>query len=323
MINQLDTEAFLWLNSFNNDYLDSIMLWITARNSWIPMYVIIVGVIIWSQKRKSIGILLMIIFSIIISDQVCSSILKPLIHRLRPCHEPSVQHLVHLIGNCGGQFGFCSSHAANTFALVTSLIFLFGKQFSRLNYLYVWAIIVSYSRIYVGVHYPLDVLAGAGIGVLAALFCYKLYSHYFSKKTMKKFKITLIIFFLTFFFSAKINSNIMIDESEKIVGIWLTDDKMSKIQIYKTNNQFFGKIIWMSTVESKEELKIKPNIGYQIFKKFTFEGKNIWSGGQVSDPRSGMTVSGKMTLKDENTLNVRGYLGAPMFGKTVILLRVE
>lgn len=178
MINQLDTQAFLWLNSIHNDFFDPIMAWISGRNSWFPMYTIIVGSIIWLQKRKSVGILLMIIFSIIISDQVCSSILKPLIHRLRPCHEPAIQHLVHVVGNCGGQFGFCSSHAANTFALVTCLVLLFGKQFASLKYLYIWAIIVSYSRIYVGVHYPLDVLAGAGIGVLASLFCHKIYHIY-------------------------------------------------------------------------------------------------------------------------------------------------
>lgn len=123
--------------------------------------------------------------------------------------------------------------------------------------------------------------------------------------------------------SFKINSKIMIDESEKIIGVWYTDDKTSKIQIYKNEGQYFGKIIWLANIESNVELKIKPQIGYQIFKKFIFEAKNVWSGGQVSDPISGMTVSGKMTLKNENTLSVRGYIGAPMFGKTVILSRVE
>ena len=140
---------------------------------------------------------------------------------------------------------------------------------------------------------------------------------------MKNLRILLIISFLITSFSSKINSNVVTDEAEKIVGIWFTDDKTSKIQIYKNDSQYFGKIIWMASKESKEELKVKPKVGYQIFRKFTFEGKNVWSGGQVSDPRSGMTVSGKMTLKDENTLNVRGYVGAPMFGKTVVLLRVE
>ncbi len=140
---------------------------------------------------------------------------------------------------------------------------------------------------------------------------------------MKKIKISLIISLIITSFSAKINSSIISDDSQKIVGVWFTDDKTSKIQIYKNENQYFGKIIWLAALESKEELKLKPKIGYQIFRKFTFEGKNVWSGGQVSDPRSGMTVSGKMTLKNENTLNVRGYLGMPMFGKTVVLLRVE
>jgi undecaprenyl-diphosphatase len=186
MINQLDTQAFLWLNSLHNDFFDPMMLWITSRNSWFPMYAAIIGSIVWTHKRKSIGILLMIIFSVIISDQVCSSILKPLIQRLRPCHEPTIQNLVHLVGNCGGQFGFCSSHAANTFALVTCLILLFGKQFTGIKYLYIWAIIVSYSRIYVGVHYPLDILAGAGIGVIASLFCHKIYHYYLSKTFHEK-----------------------------------------------------------------------------------------------------------------------------------------
>ena len=140
---------------------------------------------------------------------------------------------------------------------------------------------------------------------------------------MKNLKAIVIIIFLITSFSSKINSKAATDEAEKIVGIWFTDDKTSKIQIYKSESQYFGKIIWMASKESKEELKVKPKVGYQIFRKFTFEGKNVWSGGQVSDPRSGMTVSGKMTLKDKNTLNVRGYVGAPMFGKTVVLLRVE
>ncbi len=186
MINQLDTEAFLWLNSLHTDNIDNIMLWITGRNSWFPMYVFIIGIIVWKQKRKSIVIILTIILSVTISDQICSSVLKPLIHRFRPCHEPSIQHLVHLVGNCGGQFGFCSSHSANTFALITCLILLFGKQFIEIKYLYVWAIIVSYSRVYVGVHYPLDVLAGAGIGVLVSLFCYKIYHYYLSKTSHEK-----------------------------------------------------------------------------------------------------------------------------------------
>jgi uncharacterized protein (DUF2147 family) len=137
---------------------------------------------------------------------------------------------------------------------------------------------------------------------------------------VKNLKLSLIALSIFSLFSFK---NINSDESEKIVGIWFTENNSSKIQIYKTDNQYFGKIIWLAPKSEKEDLKVKPTLGYQIFRKFTYESKNLWSGGQVSDPRSGMTVSGKMTLKDDKTLSVRGYVGAPMFGKTVILKRAE
>ncbi|MES2519208.1 MAG: DUF2147 domain-containing protein [Bacteroidota bacterium] len=135
-----------------------------------------------------------------------------------------------------------------------------------------------------------------------------------------KFIISFICFLSLLSFKT---DKITTDDSEKIIGVWFTDDKTSKIQIYKLESQYFGKIIWLAPKATKEDLKVKPNVGYQIFRKFVFEGKNVWSGGQVSDPRSGMTVSGKMTLKNENTLNVRGYVGSPIFGKTVILIRAE
>ncbi|MDZ7897908.1 MAG: DUF2147 domain-containing protein [Arcicella sp.] len=137
---------------------------------------------------------------------------------------------------------------------------------------------------------------------------------------MKNLKISVLTLSLLSLFSFK-NTNS--DESEKIVGIWFTENNSSKIQIYKADNQYFGKIIWLAPKSEKEDLKVKPTLGYQIFRKFTYESKNLWSGGQVSDPRSGMTVSGKMSLKDDKTLSVRGFVGAPMFGKTVILKRVE
>ncbi|MCX6215491.1 phosphatase PAP2 family protein [Spirosoma sp.] len=167
-LNQLDIRFFLWLNGRYLPWLDPIMIWVTERNSWIPFYALLIGWLIYQYRRQAVGFILTIIVSVALADQVASSIIKPLTHRLRPCHELSLQKLIHPVLECGGQYGFCSSHASTTFALATSLWLMLGKAHTWLRWGFLWAAVVSYSRIYVAAHYPLDVLAGTGVGVLAA-----------------------------------------------------------------------------------------------------------------------------------------------------------
>lgn len=166
-LQSLDTQLFLYLNSLHTNWLDPIMEQITRRDTWFPTYLILIFWIIYKQKKEAAFTIVSILLAVLISDQICSSFLKPIVARLRPCHEPSLYGLIHMVTECGGQFGFCSSHAANSFALATSIYLFFGKnKFTIL--LFIWAIIVSYSRIYVGVHYPLDVIFGAMIGTCFA-----------------------------------------------------------------------------------------------------------------------------------------------------------
>lgn len=147
------------------------MVFATERNSWFPFYALLIGWLVFRYRKQAIWILLAIATAVAIGDQTASSVLKPLTHRLRPCHEIALQKLIHPVMECGGPYGFASSHAANTFALATALWLLTGRQHPWTKWLFLWATFVSYSRIYVAAHYPLDVLAGAGIGVLAAWLC--------------------------------------------------------------------------------------------------------------------------------------------------------
>lgn len=159
-----DKELFLALNSFHSQAFDFIMYWVTNKFIWIPLYMLLIIFIIQKFKYQSIPILLSIVVLIFLVDQTTSSLMKPFFGRLRPCHDTSLSTLVHLVTKCGGKYGFVSGHAANTFSIATFFYLIFRTR--QWAWLFFWAGLVSYSRIYVGVHYPLDVLAGALYGVL-------------------------------------------------------------------------------------------------------------------------------------------------------------
>lgn len=184
-INQLDTDLFLRLNGLYASWLDPIMILATERNTWIPFYALLIGWLAYRYRKQAIWMVLTLIVAVAISDQTASALLKPITHRLRPCHVPALQKLIHPVMECGGLYGFASSHAANTFALATGVWLLIGKQYAWAKWIFVWAAFVSYSRIYVAAHYPLDVLTGAGIGVLAATLCVTIFrsqQHRFEKR---------------------------------------------------------------------------------------------------------------------------------------------
>ena len=169
-IKNWDEASFLWLNSFHSSALDPIVLQLTQTISWIPLYVLLLYQIYRIDPKNTAWILGGVMLTILLSDQVTSGLMKPYFERLRPCHDPRWEGMLHLYGRCGGLYGFVSSHAANTFGLATFLTLKLGKKQKAIAWLFLYALLVSYTRIYLGVHYPLDVFFGAVVGVLAAVF---------------------------------------------------------------------------------------------------------------------------------------------------------
>ncbi len=136
-----------------------------------------------------IYILIAVIILIVLSDQASVQLFKEVFQRLRPCHNPQIAELVHLVDGCGGKYGFISSHATNTFALALFMGLVLNKHIPFIFIgLLCWAIVVSYSRVYVGVHYVSDIFVGALLGMLIGWLVF-----FGLKKLNQKFKLQINI----------------------------------------------------------------------------------------------------------------------------------
>lgn len=163
-----DQQLFLFLNGLHVSFLDQAMYWISEKYTWIPFYALILVFLFWHFKYRAFYLLLGIGLVILFADQLTSGFMKPFFERPRPCHEPDLAGLVFQVAGCGGKFGFASSHAANTFGLAMFLWLTFKKNYVWVSLIFLWATVVSFSRIYLGVHYPLDIVVGGLLGVLIA-----------------------------------------------------------------------------------------------------------------------------------------------------------
>jgi undecaprenyl-diphosphatase len=164
---KLDEQFFLWLNGFHAPWLDPTMASITKTQFWIPLYLILIYWLIKDYKKASWVAILGLVVVIAIADQTTASLMKPYFERLRPSHEPALSGLVHIVENHkGGLYGFASSHAANTFGVAMFMWLMLRKNTKYSWVLFGWACLMSYSRIYLGLHYPGDIMVGALIGLL-------------------------------------------------------------------------------------------------------------------------------------------------------------
>ncbi|WP_163325628.1 phosphatase PAP2 family protein [Draconibacterium mangrovi] len=184
---ELDKDVFLFLNGFHNEFWDTMIILITRQETWIPFFASILFYIIKNYRSKSILILIAIGLLIAATDQF-SNVIKDSVQRLRPTHDPAISHLVHIFFGKGGQFGFVSAHAANSVAILV----LTSRIFKNRSYYFLtlaWVLVFCYSRIYVGVHYPLDLICGGLIGWFIGWALYRLMmfveNHFFFGRSPK------------------------------------------------------------------------------------------------------------------------------------------
>lgn len=181
----IDTEILLAINGWHAPWADKVMWIISEKTTWIALYVLLIGLLIYKYRQPSVNavkwlqkvpvcvvMIVMIVLAVGLADFVASGILKDLVARPRPSRVPELEGVLHLVnGYRSGQYGFVSSHAANTMACGLLFSLIWRRNIATVG-LMLWVAINCYSRMYLGVHYPLDIIGGLVVGSLVALAAY-------------------------------------------------------------------------------------------------------------------------------------------------------
>ena len=183
----IDTEILLAINGWHAPWADTLMWIISAKTTWIPLYLLLIGLLVWRYRKPvmtsvkwlqkvpaCVVMIAMIGLAVGAADFIASGILKELVARPRPTRVPDLEGVLHLVnGYRSGRYGFVSSHAANTMVCALLFSMIWRNKIATVG-LMLWVAANCYSRMYLGVHYPLDILGGLMVGCLVAMTAYVL-----------------------------------------------------------------------------------------------------------------------------------------------------
>ena len=187
----IDTEILLAINGWHAPWADTLMWIISAKATWIPLYLLLIGLLVWRYykpamtsvkwlQRVPVCVVIIVVIGMAVgaADFIASGILKDLVARPRPTRVPELEGVLHLVnGYRSGRYGFVSSHAANTMAVALLFSLIWRNKIATVG-LMLWVAANCYSRMYLGVHYPTDILGGLMVGALVAVVVYAMLVRY-------------------------------------------------------------------------------------------------------------------------------------------------
>ena len=187
----IDTEVLLVINGWHAPWVDTLMWIISAKATWIPLYLLLIGLLVWRYRKPAMTsvkwlqrvpacVVMIVVIGLAVgaADFIASGILKELVARPRPTRVPELEGVLHLVnGYRSGRYGFVSSHAANTMAVALLFSLIWRNKIATVG-LMLWVAANCYSRMYLGVHYPTDILGGLMVGALVAVVVYAMLVRY-------------------------------------------------------------------------------------------------------------------------------------------------
>ncbi|WP_228851035.1 phosphatase PAP2 family protein [Aegicerativicinus sediminis] len=173
---EFDTELFIYLNNLGSTNWDAFWMAYTSKFNWIPLYAILLYLLYKQLGLKPLLVTIVVVAAMVLFTDQITNLFKHGLQRPRPCQLDELADKIRLVkSSCGGRYGYFSGHASNSMALAVFIGFMLRYRFKYLKWiLIVWAFLMAYSRVYIGVHYPLDILSGMIFGAMCGYGFYKL-----------------------------------------------------------------------------------------------------------------------------------------------------